>query len=216
MHVHSPHLRRRVVTSQPDSTALCPLEGVRAICVRMPLPPVQRLSAAIVGRHGIFDIVRHEVEGTEGPRVYITLAMLDWISVAAVTTDNPFVLVRQHRHGIGEVTLETAGGFVDEGETPQLAARRELREETGYSTREIQSLGSIHPNTAMQSNRCHIFLARGVECAGPPAPDEDEHIEPVLLDAAAVRRAIDDGVITNALSILTLERALSRLGLRPF
>jgi len=182
----------------------------------MPLPPVQRLSAAIVGRHGIFDIVRHEIEGTEGPRVYITLAMLDWVSIAAVTVDNRFVLVRQHRHGIAEVTLETAGGFVDEGETPQLAARRELREETGYSSRDTLSLGSIHPNAAMQNNRCHIFLARGVECSGPPAPDEDEHIEPVVLDAAAVRRALDDGVITNALSIVTLERALARLGLRSF
>jgi len=180
----------------------------------MALPPVQRLSAAIVGRHGVFDIVRHEVEGAEGPRVYITLAMLDWVSIAAVTADGRFVLVRQHRHGIGDVTLETAGGFVDEGETPQLAARRELREETGYSLREIQSLGSVHPNTAMQSNRCHIFLARGVEAAGPPAPDEDEHIEPVVLDAKAVRQALDDGIISNALSIVTLERALARLAIK--
>lgn len=178
----------------------------------MPLPPVQRLSAAIVGRHGGFDIVRHEVEGAEGPRVYVTLAMLDWVSIAAITPDNRFVLVRQYRHGISEVTLETAGGFVDEGETPQMAARRELREETGYSSREFISLGAIHPNTAMQSNRCHIFLARGAECSGPPAPDEDEHIEPLVLDAAEVRRAIDDGLITNALSIVTLERALARLG----
>jgi ADP-ribose pyrophosphatase len=180
----------------------------------MPLPPVQRLSAAIVGRHGVFDIVRHEVEGTEGPRVYVTLAMLDWVSIAAVTSDNRFVLVRQYRHGISDVTIETAGGFVDEGETPQMSARRELREETGYSSRDFVSLGAIHPNTAMQSNRCHIFLARAVECSGPPAPDEDEHIEPLLLDASEVRRAIDDGVITNSLSIITLERALARIGHR--
>ena len=192
----------------------CRLSMTRAMASLMALPPVQRLSAAIVGRHGVFDIVRHEVEGAEGPRVYITLAMLDWVSIAAVTADGRFVLVRQHRHGIGDVTLETAGGFVDEGETPQLAARRELREETGYSLREIQSLGSVHPNTAMQSNRCHIFLARGVEAAGPPAPDEDEHIEPVVLDAKAVRQALDDGIISNALSIVTLERALARLAIK--
>jgi ADP-ribose pyrophosphatase len=177
----------------------------------MPLPPIQKLSAAIVGRHGIFDIMRHEVEGTEGPRVYITLAMLDWVSVAAVTSDGRLVLVRQYRHGIDDLTLETAGGIVDEGETAQLSARRELREETGYGSRELESLGWVHPNPAMQNNRCHLFLARNAEAAGPPAPDEDEHTEPVLLDLDEVRRAIDDGLITHSLSIVTLERALGKL-----
>jgi len=177
----------------------------------MPLPPVQRLSSAVVGRHGIFDIVRHEVEGTEGPRVYTTLQMPDWVSVAAVTEDGQFVLVRQYRHGINDATLETAGGIVDEGETPQLSARREMREETGFSSRELESLGWVHPNPATQNNRCHLFLARRAENAGPPAPDEDEYLEPVLLTPSEVRRAIDDGEISHALTILTLERALRRI-----
>lgn len=177
----------------------------------MPIPPVQRLSSAIVGRHGIFDIVRHEVEGTEGPRVYFTLQMPDWVSIVAVTTETRIVLVRQHRHGIGDITLETAGGIVDEGETPLLAARRELREETGYSSRDFESLGWVHPNPAVQNNRCHLFLAHRAEATGQPAPDEDEHIEPSVLSLSDVRKALDDGSIGHALSIVALERALRRL-----
>jgi ADP-ribose pyrophosphatase len=179
----------------------------------MSFPPVQRLSSAIVGRHGIFDIVRHEIEGTEGPRVYVTLAMPDWVSVVAVTADGGLVLVRQYRHGITEVTLETAGGIVDEGESALLSARRELREETGYSSRDLESLGWVHPNPAVQNNKCHLFLARNAESAGPPAPDEDEHTEPVVMRPAEVRQALDEGRVTHALSIVTLERAFARLKL---
>ena len=178
----------------------------------MPLPPVQRLSSAIIGRHGIFDIVRHEIEGTDGPRVYFTLLMPDWVSIAAVTTDGNIVLVQQYRHGINEVTLETAGGIVDEGETPELAARRELREETGYASKEFESLGWVHPNPAVQNNRCHLFLARRAETAGAPAPDEDEHIEPLVLPVSDVRKALDEGAVGHALAVVTLERALRRLG----
>ncbi|MRG93885.1 NUDIX hydrolase [Polyangium spumosum] len=177
----------------------------------MPLPPVQRLSSAIIGRHGIFDIVRHEIEGTDGPRVYFTLQMPDWVSIAAVTTDGRIVLVQQYRHGINEVTLETAGGIVDEGETPELAARRELREETGFASKDLEPLGWVHPNPAVQNNRCHLFLARRAEAAGAPAPDEDEHIEPVVLSVGEVQKALDEGTIGHALAVVTLERALRRL-----
>jgi 8-oxo-dGTP pyrophosphatase MutT (NUDIX family) len=178
----------------------------------MPIPPIQKLSSAIVGRHGIFDIVRHEIEGADGPRVYVTLAMPDWVSIAAVTTDGRIVLVQQYRYGVDAITLETPGGIVDEGESPDLSGRRELREETGYASRDLESLGWIHPNPAVQNNKCHLFLARGAEAAGLPAPDEDEHTEPLVLTQSEVRKAMSDGRISHALSIVTLERALAKLG----
>lgn len=177
----------------------------------MPLPVLQRISGAIVGRHGAFDIIRHEIEGIEGPRIYYTLSMPDWVSVAGLTKDGRIVLARQFRLGIEAETIETAGGIVDEGETPPLAARRELREETGYLSSNIESLGWVHPNPGMQNNRCHLFLARDCDAVGDPAPDEDEHTEPMVMDIEEARNALKYSVITHALSILTLSRALERI-----
>ena len=78
-------------------------------------------------------------------------------------------MVRQYRHGAGQLTLETPGGLIDPGETPAEAAARELLEETGYAADEIVSLGAVNPNPALFSNRLHGFLARGAqrvrECA---------------------------------------------------
>jgi len=56
----------------------------------------------------------------------------DWINVIPLTDDGRVVLIEQYRHGTGEVSLEIPGGMVDEGESPQDAAARELLEETGY------------------------------------------------------------------------------------
>src|SRR5690349_16614812 len=91
--------------------------------------------------------------GKRYPRVAISCP--DWVNVIPVTRSGEVVLVRQFRFGIWQDTLEIPGGMVDDGEAPADAALRELEEETGYRPRELVPLGSIHPNPALQSNRCH-------------------------------------------------------------
>jgi 8-oxo-dGTP pyrophosphatase MutT (NUDIX family) len=67
------------------------------------------------------------------------------------------VLIRQLRQGSQAVTLEIPGGLVDPGETPTQAGARELREETGYLTRELVHMGQVNPNPALYNNICHIL-----------------------------------------------------------
>lgn len=147
------------------------------------------------------DRVRFESAGGEPAGEYYVVEAPEWINVVPVTEDGRVVLVRQYRYGIEAPTLEIPGGMCDPGESPIEAARRELREETGYDARELVSLGWVHPNPAVQTNRCHSFLARGAFVAGDPEPDEDEEIEVETVPLASIPDLIREGAITHSLVI---------------
>src|SRR4051812_5189317 len=107
----------------------------------------RRIAREIVARHGYLEIERHDLVDEAGAaREAHVLRCADWVTVVAVTPAGDFVLVRQHRYGIGAVTLEAAGGIIDPGEEPEAAALRELREETGHVGSSIEPLGVVHPN----------------------------------------------------------------------
>lgn len=144
------------------------------------------------------DIVRDPRNGSEHPRFIIECP--DWCNIIAVTHGGQLVMVRQYRFGAAAQSLELPGGIVDPGEEPLKAAARELEEETGYSASEVISLGSVNPNPAFQTNRCHSFLALNVE-PGPPRPESGEDIEVVLIDRATVPDRIRSGEISHALIV---------------
>jgi len=109
------------------------------------------------------------------------------------------VLVQQYRHGLKAVTLEIPGGLVENGESPLQAAKKELRQETGYEAAEWIDLGSVHPNPAIQSNSCFSFVAKGAHSVGDLELDEREDIEVILKPLAQVPQLIREGSITHSL-----------------
>lgn len=126
----------------------------------------------------------------------------DWVNVIPLTADNEVVMVRQFRHGIEDFTLEIPGGMVDPEDTdPCSAAQRELWEETGYGSADIVRLGEVHPNPALQKNRCFSFLARDVRPTRKPQLDGTEEIEVVLVPRAEIAGRIAGGEISHALVI---------------
>lgn len=175
-------------------------------------PKPKRVASATVGTFAFFEVDRHTLATPSGgTRDVFTLRTRDWVTVAATTESGDFVLVRQHRHGVDAATIESAGGIVDDGEDPAIAGPRELLEETGYAGDAPIALGVVHPNPAMQDNRCHLYWVPRARLVGRPQNDESEHTEPLVMTRAEVRRALDDGRITHALAALVLERTLARL-----
>jgi len=136
---------------------------------------------------------------------FIVLESAPWVNVIALTDREEVVLIQQYRHGTQEVTLEIPGGLVDADE-PSVAAKRELLEETGYRGEEWIDLGYVHPNPAIQNNRCHTFLALGAKPAGAQSLDDKEDIAVVLKPLAEIPRLIREGAITHALVICAFWR----------
>jgi ADP-ribose pyrophosphatase len=131
--------------------------------------------------------------------------------VIPLTDDGRVVLVRQYRIGTGTFTLEVPGGMCDREEPPERTAAREMREETGFEAREIVPLGFVHPNPAIQTNRCHHYLALGARSVAEPTPDPFEQIEVDTVPLAQIPRLMREGAITHALVVT----AFHLLSLRP-
>ena len=178
---------------------------------------IRRNTSECLGQFQVFSLHRHELVDSEGRYLHdaLTFAMRDWVSIVPVASDGNFVFVRQYRHGIDASTLEVPGGIIDEGQMPDEAALRELREETGYGGGRLTRLGATRPNPALQDNWHHMFLLVGAERLGDPHFDSGEHCEVVLLTREEIRNCIRNGDITHALVLLALARAFDVLDRKP-
>jgi len=136
----------------------------------------------------------------------------DWVAVIPVTPSNELVMVRQYRHGSGELSLEPPGGLVKDGQSPEQSAREELEEETGYRAPAFQLLGWMHPMPAIFTNRFYVYLAEEATPTGLLNPDETEEIETVLVPVSQLDEYIRTGKITCSVMIAALHLYLNRAG----
>jgi ADP-ribose pyrophosphatase len=130
----------------------------------------------------------------------------DWVNVVPITSDNQIVMVNQYRFGVGKITSEIPGGLIDDGEDSKSAAIRELSEETGYTSGEWIYLGSVEPNPAFHTNRCHHWLALGVEKTVEPVLDPGEDIKVETLSFTDLKGSILAGDIEHVLALSALSR----------
>jgi 8-oxo-dGTP pyrophosphatase MutT (NUDIX family) len=165
------------------------------------LAPWRQLRSETVASYRVIDIVKVALEDGAGkPRGDgFTIRCADWCNVVALTPDERVVFVWQYRFGTDSLSLEIPGGMIDPGESPEQAAVRELREETGYEADSIELLLSTEPNPAVQNNRCFTFLARGARKTRATGFDAQEELETTLVPAARVGELLDSGEVTHGI-----------------
>ena len=115
-----------------------------------------------------FEIHARPVVGGAEPHYAIWAP--DVAVVVAVNAQGHLLLVRQYRPPVDMVTLEIPSGHIEPGETPEEAARKELREETGWHAPTLELLGCMSPSAGRFMNRYWVFFAPDVQ---PPGPGDD-------------------------------------------
>jgi ADP-ribose pyrophosphatase len=124
------------------------------------------------------------------------------IAVAATTGSGELILVRQYRHPTGGFLWEIPAGSCEPGEAPLEAARRELREETGYAAERLTKVGSFWMTPGFCSEVMYLFHADGLT-EGLPALDEDERIETGKFSLETAWRLVAEG-LADAKTLLAL------------
>ena len=143
---------------------------------------------------------------------FFVLDTSDWVNVLALTGSRELLLVRQFRFGTEEFSLEPPGGVIEKGESPVLAGERELIEETGFTGMKSSLIGSVRPNPAIMSNRCHFLLVEGAEKTSDTSFDSHEELESVLVPLAELRNLVREGKITHSLALNAIFHLLLYLG----
>jgi ADP-ribose pyrophosphatase len=150
-----------------------------------------------------------EVELPNGQaKTYTLVESTGYALVVPLLDDGRVLLERVYRYAVQDTLLECPSGGLD-GEPPEVAARRELEEETGWLATTLTPLGSFYASNGMSNE--HFYLARGLSATGVLQRDATEQIE---LEFMPLARAIDlvfAGAITDgpsALGLLLTERQL--------
>lgn len=133
------------------------------------------------------------------------------VAIVPVDAEGDVVLVRQYRLPAQDVLLEVPAGGVDEGESVDEAAQRELREETGYRAANLERLGGFYVSPGYVTEFIHVFLATDLR-EDPLDGDEDEEIEVVHMPLKEAVRLIETGEIKDGKSIIGLLLAARESG----
>ncbi len=140
---------------------------------------------------------------------FFVIDCADWVNVVALTPGQRVVMIEQFRHGSNTVELEIPGGIMDPHESdPTVAGPRELREETGYEGGPARLIGTIFPNPAIQSNRCHTVLTEDCELRHATEFDGGEDIAVRLVPVSEIPGLIANGTIRHALVVVALTHFL--------
>lgn len=129
------------------------------------------------------------------------------VAVIAVN-QGEFILVKQYRKAAENELLEIVAGSIDEGESPQQAAQRELAEEIGYRAGKMTKLGAFYLSPGYCNEYIYLFLAENLTVSSVRAEDTDEII-PVRLSAKTIAEMIGAGQIKDGktLAAFTLYQA---------
>ncbi len=121
--------------------------------------------------------------------------------------DNKVIMERQFRYAYGKDIYELPAGKIEKGEDPKLAAFRELEEETGYTAKELVSMGVIYPSVGYTDEIIYLYFAKELTKAERHL-DDDEFIDIEFVPIDKLKKEVENGTIKDAKTVFAILKYL--------
>lgn len=170
------------------------------------------LKSEYLSRKPWFTVRKDHVRLPNGNEIedYYVLEYPDWVNIIAITKEKKFVIVRQYRHGLGEVNYELCAGVSEkEDASYMVSAQRELLEETGYGKGTWKEYMVTSANSGTHANLTHTFLAIDVEPVSKQNLEPTEDLTVHLLSLDEIKTLLQNGEIRQALYAAPLWKYLA-------
>jgi ADP-ribose pyrophosphatase len=159
----------------------------------------QELSRREILKTAVLTVNETESKAPDGSSGnYIVMDARDWVVVVPVI-GNDFLMVKQWRHGNSQLSIEFPGGVIEKNEKPEDGAKRELKEETGFTAGRLVHLASMSPNPALFSNTVHFFAALDLGNEESQKLDSDEYLNAMKISQKEVCEKMGSGEYCHAL-----------------
>ncbi len=166
---------------------------------------IERINRELVYEGKIINMYKDTVQIPNG-----SVAQWDFIghrgaaAVVPVTDDGKIILVRQYRNALDRYTVEIpAGGLENADEPMKVCAARELEEETGYKSQNLEFLLSLRTTVAFCNEKIEVYLARNLVKTKQNL-DEDEYIDVEIYDVDELLQMIYSGEIEDSKTVASI------------
>jgi len=128
------------------------------------------------------------------------------VAVIAITEEGKLVVVEQYRKALEKAIVEIPAGKLEKGEDPDLCARRELEEETGYGCKDMELISSFYTSPGFADEIVHVYLASGLyKIENAAGLDEDEFVNLMEITLEEAQGLIKDQKIFDAKTMYAVQ-----------
>jgi ADP-ribose pyrophosphatase len=132
----------------------------------------------------------------------------DYSTVVPFISSDKILIIKSFRHFVNSIQIEVPSGYIEDNETPETAAIRELREETGYRPGRIINIGTYTLDYSMFQQVGNLFVAYDLVKEGEQELGLMELIEPTIMTVSEIRTLLQECKILNSSSIVAIYRAI--------